>query len=104
RVERERHSTSVHLTHSGPDAPLVRNRGRKMTDQPSTPDNPVTLFLSYARTDEAHAKRLAAALQHAGYIVWWDAMIEGGAAFSKSIADALDSADAVLVLWSAHSI
>lgn len=75
-----------------------------MTDQPSTPDNPVTLFLSYARADETQARRLAAALQHAGYIVWWDAMIEGGAAFSKSIADALDSADAVLVLWSARSI
>ncbi len=75
-----------------------------MTDQPSTPDNPVTLFLSYARADETQARRLAAALQHAGYVVWWDAMIEGGAAFSKSIADALDSADAVLVLWSARSI
>ncbi len=75
-----------------------------MTDQPSKPDNPVTLFLSYAHADEAKAKRLASALQHAGYIVWWDAMIEGGAAFSKSIAEALDSADAVLVLWSAHSI
>ena len=75
-----------------------------MSDQSSTPDNPVTLFLSYARVDEGHAKRLATALQHAGYVVWWDAMIEGGAAFSKSIADALESADAVLVLWSAHSI
>ncbi|HEX6661678.1 MAG TPA: TIR domain-containing protein [Sphingomicrobium sp.] len=75
-----------------------------MTDQPSTPDNPVTLFLSYARVDEAQARRLASVLQHAGYVVWWDAMIEGGAAFSKSIADALDAADAVLVLWSAHSI
>jgi len=75
-----------------------------MTDQPTKPDNPVTLFLSYAHADEGKAKRLASALQHAGYIVWWDAMIEGGAAFSKSIAEALDSADAVLVLWSAHSI
>lgn len=75
-----------------------------MTDQPSKPDNPVTLFLSYSRADEVPARRLASALQHAGYVVWWDAMIEGGAAFSKSIADALDSADAVLVLWSAHSI
>jgi TolB-like protein/tetratricopeptide (TPR) repeat protein len=75
-----------------------------MTDQPTKPDNPVTLFLSYAHADEAKAKRIATALQHAGYVVWWDAMIEGGAAFSKSIAEALDSADAVLVLWSAHSI
>ncbi len=75
-----------------------------MTDQPSTPENPVTVFLSYARADEAQARRLASALEHAGHTVWWDAMIEGGAAFSKSIADALDSADAVLVLWSARSV
>ena len=63
-----------------------------------------TLFLSYAHADESDARRLAAALQHAGYTVWWDAMVEGGAAFSKSITEALDTADAVLVLWSARSI
>ena len=63
-----------------------------------------TLFLSYAHADESDARRLAAALQNAGYTVWWDAMVEGGAAFSKSITDALDTADAVLVLWSARSI
>jgi TolB-like protein/Flp pilus assembly protein TadD len=84
--------------------PSSNEWGREMTDQPRKPDNPVTLFLSYAHADEAKAKRLAGALQHAGYTVWWDAKIEGGAAFAKSIAEALDSADAVLVLWSKQSI
>ncbi|HEV2044935.1 MAG TPA: TIR domain-containing protein, partial [Sphingomicrobium sp.] len=36
--------------------------------------------------------------------VWWDAMIEGGASFAKSIRGALDAADAVIVLWSKTSV
>ena len=63
-----------------------------------------TLFLSYARADEAFARRLASALEKAGYTIWWDALIEGGAAFGRSIAEALERADAVLVLWSKTSV
>ena len=63
-----------------------------------------TLFLSYARADEAFARRLAAALEHAGYTIWWDAMIEGGAAYARSIAEALEAADVILVLWSRQSV
>jgi len=63
-----------------------------------------TLFLSYARADESSARRLANVLEQAGYTVWWDALIEGGAAFGRSIAKALESADAVLVLWSRTSV
>ena len=44
-----------------------------------------TVFLSYSRADEAHAKRLAQALEQAGLQVWWDSLIEGGEAFAKSI-------------------
>jgi len=75
-----------------------------MQDQPSASDKAVTLFLSYARADQALANRLATTLEHAGYTIWWDALIEGGAAYSRSIAEALDTADVVIVLWSAHSI
>ena len=63
-----------------------------------------TLFLSYAHADQRRAKSLAAALGVAGYTVWWDALIEGGAAFARTINVALDKADAVIVLWSATSI
>ena len=62
------------------------------------------LFLSYARDDRARAEKLAAALRHHGFEVWWDALIEGGAQFASTISEALDKADAVLVLWSANSI
>jgi len=73
-------------------------------DQPRASDKAGTLFLSYSRADQAFASRLAAALEHGGYTVWWDALIEGGAAYSRSISEALETADAVLVLWSSHSI
>ncbi|MFL6725571.1 MAG: TIR domain-containing protein [Sphingomicrobium sp.] len=64
----------------------------------------VTVFLSYAHADRVKAQRLAAALQKSDYIVWWDALIEGGTRYARSIDDALQSADVVVVLWSAQSI
>ncbi|HEY7958486.1 MAG TPA: TIR domain-containing protein [Sphingomicrobium sp.] len=75
-----------------------------MAEEPAAAANAATVFLSYARADEVFARRLALVLQNAGYTVWWDALIEGGAAFSRSIADALESADVVLVLWSKTSV
>src|SRR5262245_60350309 len=63
-----------------------------------------TVFLSYARADRARAATLAAALEAAGYIVWWDRLIEGGAAFAKSIESSLDSCDAVVVSWSRAAV
>ena len=69
------------------------------------PDNGRTiLFLSYARADRARAQKIADALSQAGYEIWWDALIEGGAQFAQSIGDALEKADVVVVLWSKHSI
>lgn len=75
-----------------------------MQDQPLASDKAVTLFLSYARADAAFAHRLATTLEHAGFTIWWDALIEGGEAYSRSIAEALEKADAVIVLWSENSV
>lgn len=63
-----------------------------------------TVFLSYSRADHDHARVLALALEEAGLQVWWDALIEGGAVFAKTIETALAASDAVVVLWSQHSI
>ena len=63
-----------------------------------------TAFLSYARADQAQATKLSKALQDAGLNVWWDTLIEGGAAFAKSIETALESCDAVVVIWSRTSV
>ena len=70
----------------------------------SSSDKRATLFLSYAHADEVRARRLAKALDEAGYNVWWDALIEGGTAYAKTINHALETADAILVLWSAASV
>src|SRR5438094_567595 len=62
------------------------------------------LFLSYSRDDMDVATKLARALERTGHEVWWDALIEGGARYSKSIGEALEAADAVIVLWSSRSV
>ena len=66
--------------------------------------NQPAIFLSYAHEDRLKAQNLAAALSARGYTLWWDELIEGGAQFARSIRDALEAADAVVVLWSAKSI
>lgn len=63
-----------------------------------------TAFLSYARSDRERVAQLAAALQAAGFDVWWDQQIEGGAAFAKSIAAALENCSAVVACWSRASV
>src|SRR6184192_2972213 len=70
----------------------------------SNEDGRPTIFLSYAHADRAKAQRLTAALQKSDYVVWWDALIEGGTRYARSIDEALRSADVVIVLWSAQSI
>ena len=72
-------------------------------DTPADPARP-TVFLSYARPDQERAAQLVMALEAAGLSLWWDARIEGGAAFAKSIEAALEECDAVIVVWSAKSI
>ncbi|WP_162350615.1 TIR domain-containing protein [Pseudoxanthomonas gei] len=67
-------------------------------------DKRPTVFLSYSRADQDRARVLALALEEAGLQVWWDALIEGGAAFARTIETALAASDAVVVLWSGHSI
>jgi TolB-like protein/Tfp pilus assembly protein PilF len=77
-----------------------------MPNEPTEPSNSkrATLFLSYSHVDDAKARRIASALEEAGYTVWWDALIEGGAVYAKSIGSALETADAVIVMWSASSV
>ena len=63
-----------------------------------------SVFLSYDREDFPRAKSLAQALENAGHSVWWDRHIKGGAQYSKEIEQALTAAEAVVVLWSKHSV
>lgn len=63
-----------------------------------------TVFVSYSRGDRKRALPVIQLLEAAGFAVWWDGMLEGGEHFANTTAHALDSARAVVVLWSKTSI
>lgn len=63
-----------------------------------------SIFLSYDHEDASLAGPIAAALEKAGHSVWFDRHIHGGAQYSRKIEQALDAADAVVVLWSPRSL
>jgi adenylate cyclase len=59
------------------------------------------VFISYAREDEASARRVTKALQQAGFDVWSDTDLPAHRAYSEVIERNLQDAPAVVVLWSA---
>ncbi len=61
------------------------------------------VFVSYARRDEPHAKRVADALLADGYRVWRDNDLPAHRAYAEVIEERLKSAKAVVVLWSADA-
>ena len=58
------------------------------------------VFISYARSDRDKIAALSAALEQAGFSVWWDRHIGAGAAFAEAIEAELESSKAVIVAWS----
>ncbi|MEQ1494539.1 MAG: TIR domain-containing protein [Novosphingobium sp.] len=63
-----------------------------------------SVFLSYARADQKRALPVIKAFEQAGMRVWWDGLLEGGDTFLPTTEAALESADAVVVLWSRTSV
>ena len=61
------------------------------------------VFISYDSEDRAIAEKIARGLTSAGFSVWWDRHIQAGVRFKKEIQRQIDSARAVVVLWSAAS-
>ena len=62
------------------------------------------IFISYARADRETAQRLADALEHVGWSVWWDPEIPIGRHFEEVIEEQLALAKCVVVLWSRHGV
>lgn len=62
------------------------------------------MFLSYARADAAAAERAARELERAGCSVWFDRDLPAHRSYSDVIASELETASAVLVLWSKASV
>ena len=61
------------------------------------------IFISYARPDEPIAKRVADALNAAGYRAWRDDELPAHRPYADVIQERLTSAGAVVVLWSADA-
>ena len=70
----------------------------------SSPTGRSRVFLSYAAEDGPLTERIARALEERGWDVWWDRRVGPGQQFDESIAAALRSSGAVVVLWSRHSV
>jgi hypothetical protein len=62
-----------------------------------------SVFVSYARRDWPVAEALVKELQARGFDVWWDRELVAGGAFQSQLAEKLDAARAVIVIWSAHA-
>ena len=62
------------------------------------------VFLSYARGNAADAKRLAAWLQSCGFSLWFDENLPAHRSFSEVIEEQLETARAVVVLWSREAV
>jgi hypothetical protein len=62
------------------------------------------IFISYAREDRLKAQQLAEALEGQGWGVWWDFVIPAGKKFGDVILEKLNTADAIVVLWSQTSV
>ncbi len=58
------------------------------------------VFISYSRTERSVASLLAERLTEAGYDVWWDAALLGGARFEDEINLVLREAPVAIILWS----
>src|SRR5262245_54728402 len=62
------------------------------------------IFVSYDSVDRARVRPLMDALEKCGWSVWWDRKIRPGEHYRRIIKKALDTAQAVLVVWSKDSV
>jgi adenylate cyclase len=62
------------------------------------------VFLSYARSDRAHAEALVRAIEAQGFSVWWDPHIAAGQEFDQLIAQELQQAGCAVVVWTETSV
>ncbi len=61
------------------------------------------VFISYARADRNFARDLADRLTKKGHSVWWDWNLLGGEQFRSKIAQKLEEAEKVIVVWTGNS-
>jgi TIR domain/PASTA domain len=62
------------------------------------------VFLSYARENRERVMQLANALESSGCEVWRDRTTSPGIEYERTVTDALDTSDVVVVFWSRMSV
>lgn len=62
------------------------------------------LFISYKTEDRRRVRPLVEALEAEGLSVWWDENVGGGEAWREKIAEQLEAAACVIVVWSKRSV
>ena len=62
------------------------------------------VFISYSSKDREIARGIAAAVAARGHSVWWDRDIVAGESFDQVIEKELESARAVIVIWTPGSV
>jgi adenylate cyclase len=62
------------------------------------------IFISYARSTEAQARRIADELRAVGYDVWSDSELPAHRSYGDVIEEQLSTAKAILVVWSADAV
>jgi TolB-like protein len=62
------------------------------------------IFISYARSTEAQARRVAEGLRALGYAVWRDDELPAHRSYAEVIEERLGGAKAVVVVWSADAV
>src|SRR5690348_16918173 len=73
--------------------------------QPLTPTSPVSVMVSYSRTDSAFVDPLQRDLEKRGFPAWVDRRdIDGGAKWDREIRNAIDVAQVVLVVLSPAAV
>ncbi len=62
------------------------------------------VFISYRRSDRSIAETLLKALKEENLDIWWDAGLQAGDTFDEKIQQVLQTAKAVVVLWSPDAV
>jgi len=62
------------------------------------------VFISYKREDQSLTLALAHDLEAVGFTVWWDTRMLTGDSIDQVIMDAIDTAQAAIVIWTPNSV
>ena len=62
------------------------------------------VFISYSRQDRDRSEIIARYLANHGLRVWWDDQLQIARAYDEQLERQIETAGAVLVLWSEHSV